>query len=190
MRRVFFFFLLLPLFLLASKKAYIVVGPECSGSVFISQVIAYVVGKDKVYKQHSAEFMNGEVGDDIVVLHCSLPTFNNHVFYDRAYFKKKFVGYDVYYILTTRDHNISATSKIRRFKESRGEVFKHEKRAREIMGEILINERAFVWSYETMVLLKESYFQKLYDFLDVDSNFFPLDLKDANSKYFKNRIGE
>jgi hypothetical protein len=169
---------------MSNKKAYIITGPESSGSVFISRVVSYVVGKDASYGQWDGYGMNGKIGDDIVCLHRSQPYANAETYYTLEQYQEDFSGYDIYFIVTTRDMHISAISKAKRFKRNQKEILENKKVSREILTRIMSsNEKSFVWSYETMLYLGEAYFKKLYEFLKVDSSFVPGDMKDGNKKY-------
>jgi hypothetical protein len=167
------------------KRAYIITGPESSGSVFVSQVISYVVGKDAVYKQWSGYGMNGSLGDDLIILHLSQPFLTPPQFCNLAKFREWFSGYDLYFIVTTRDIDIVKKSKRHRFGRSKSAANIHQDHSREILEEILRNEKSFIWNYETQVYLGKVYYQLLYDFLQVKTDFFPTDLYNANKKYIK-----
>ncbi|HLB52564.1 MAG TPA: hypothetical protein VJK48_02505 [Chlamydiales bacterium] len=178
--KLIFLFFSLTLFA-EQKKAYIISGPESSGSTFIARVIAHVVGKDPIYKEWSGRKWNGDLGDDVVILHLSQPA--GKEFYDLAWFQKTFADYDRYFILTTRDVNIIKTSKKKRFKRTKDNAISDQEMSKNILSDIIKNEKFFIWNFETQIYLKESYFQLLYDFLEVKSNFFPPDLTDANAKH-------
>lgn len=168
------------------KKVYIITGPEASGSRFIARVIAYVVGKDRKYKSWDGHGVNGEIGDDVLVVHHSQPAFRPAKFSPLERFQTLFKDYDRFFIITTRDQNIIRSSKRRQYRNSVEELKQHENRSKEIMTDIFLKERCFIWSYETQFYLKRAYFQKLYDFLGIQSDFYPSDLFDANQKYIKN----
>ncbi len=167
------------------KRAYIVTGPESSGSVFITRVISYVLGKDLFYKQSSGYGFNGNIGDDLVILHLSQPFCRPAQFCNLAKFHDMFGDYELYFILTTRDLNIINKSKKERFGGSALELEEHLDISREILGEIIRKEKYFIWNYETQIYLGAVYFELLYNFLQVKSNFLPGDLYDANEKYLK-----
>lgn len=167
----------------APKKAYIITGPESSGSVFIARVIAHVVGKDVQYKAWEGYKWNGKIGDDLVILHLSQPA--GKEFFDLAWFQKTFADYDRYFILTTRDVNVIKSSKKQRFKKSEKKAVLDQEKSKAILADIIQNEKYFIWNYETQIYLKESYFQSLYHFLGITSDFFPPDLSDANAKHLQ-----
>lgn len=169
----------------ADKHVYIVTGPESSGSIFISKVVSHVLGIDKQYRKKGLHRMYGKYGDDILVYHASLPRLLKAEFCNLRYYRSLFKQYKLHFIITTRDHSVSLKSKMNRFGRSKLECIEHEKKARRIIKEIIENEDHFIWSYETMILLKEAYFQELYKFLGVRSDFHPPDLFDGNEKYIR-----
>lgn len=181
---VFFCAMFFPLVGVAGgKKAYIITGPESSGSVFVSRVIAYVLGKDKFYKQWSGYGLNGKEGDDLLIFHLSQPSRSPPKFYNLSELRELFLGYELYFIVTTRDVNIVKKSKQHRFDRSESELEEHQKISRKILSEIIRNEKTFIWNYETQFYLGNSYYELLYEFLQVKTDFFPKDLFDANKKY-------
>lgn len=185
-RKIFTFLslLLIPTFFWGAKKAYIITGPESSGSVFIAQVIAHVTGKDSCYKDWSGYRWNGNLGDDLIIVHLSQPAGDKHdEFYPLSWFQETLKDYDRYFILTTRDVTIIKESKRHRFHCSSKKIKEHEALSKNILSEILLHEKCFIWNFETQIYLKEAYFQLLYDFLGISSSFFPYDLYDANKKY-------
>ncbi|MCH9630554.1 MAG: hypothetical protein S4CHLAM37_05550 [Chlamydiia bacterium] len=163
----------------SEKKAYIITGTESSGSMFISRVIAYVLGLSESWEGYG---MLGKPGDQTVVVHRSIP-YDSGSFMALNDYKKLLEDYKFYFIVCTRDMKISCLSAKRRFKRSASEVQSHHLKAKEILSEILNKEEAFIWSYETQLLLKEAYYQKLYEFLEVESDYLPPHLFDANDKY-------
>jgi len=170
---------------LKHKKAYIITGLESTGSVFISQVIAYVVGNDVNYKQWSGYGLNGQIDDDIVVLHRSQP-YGRLNFLTREDAHDLFPNHELYFIICTRDLTIESLSIKRRFNRSEKEISQIIRpTAKKILQDIIQNEKYLIWNYETQQFLKETYFQILYDFLEVESDFIPPNLYDANKKYIK-----
>lgn len=168
----------------SEKRAYIITGPESSGSQFISRVISYVVGKDKRYKSWSGEGFNGQACDDIIVLHKSQPYSSEGKYLSLKDFEYMFKGYKKYFIITTRDKNIIDLSKKRRFcKKDKKQLEMEFFRSRKLLGEIIEKRPCFIWSYETFLYLGQPYLKKLYEFLEVDSDFFPSDVFNGNKKY-------
>lgn len=166
------------------KRAYIITGPESSGSRFIARVISYVVGKDRHYRDWDGYKINGKIGDDLLVIHLSQPS-GPMQFHSLNRFKEMLSGYSLYFIITTRDQNIIQRSKIKNHHNSAETAKAHKIKSQQILGEILQNEQCFIWNFETQIYLEKVYFQKLYDFLQISSDFFPPDLLDANKKYMK-----
>lgn len=169
-----------------TKKAYIITGPCSSGSIFIARVISYAVGKDAHYKQWDGFGLNGTIGDDILVMHRSQPYgAETKKFITRAQFHTMFPGYKLYFIIPTRDQNIQSKSTKRRFDWTKEERKQFEPKAQTILKDIIRNENCFIWSYEAQCYLKKPYFEMLYKFLEIESDFFPADLKDFNKKHIK-----
>ena len=167
-----------------TKKAYIITGPESSGSAFISRVIAYVVGKDSQYRQWSGFGLNGKIEDSTVILHRSQPTgLLEQKFTTKQEFHDMFPDYQLYFIITTRDQTIQNLSAERRFNRT-PELLQT---AQKIVADLLATENCFIWSYETQQFLKQAYFLQLYKFLEIKSDFYPYDLKDANKPYIRGR---
>ena len=168
------------------KKAFIITGPESSGSVYISRIISWVVNKDKVYGDWNGYGMNGRVGDKIVCLHRSQPFGKDKRFFSLSEFESLLNGYDIYFIIATRDGSISNRSKKKRFKHTVEEMKAHRVRSKKIIKEILESKhRSFIWNYETFMYLQEVYLKELYEFLGTKKRFSPGDIRDANIKYLK-----
>jgi len=169
-----------------NKKAYIITGPESSGSVYISKIISWVVDKDKAYGDCDGYGMNGKVGDKIVCLHRSQPFGKDKRFFSLSEFESLFKGYDIYFIVTTRDGSISNRSKKKRFKHTIKEMKTHRAKSKKIIKEILESEhKSFIWNYETFMYLQKVYLNELYNFLGTKKSFPLNDIKDANIKYLK-----
>ncbi len=170
------------------KTGCIVVGPESSGSVFIARVVSYVIGHCQAFGDWDGYGFNDDIGADKLVLHRSVP-------YDRprrfptgaAHLLEPFQGYDdVRIILTSRDKTISTFSKIRRFEGGTKLARMDFATAHPLFTELLDRDDVFVWNYETMVLFGQPYFNRLYRFLRVQSDFCP-DVVDANNSYVGRR---
>ena len=167
--------------------AYIITGPECSGSSFIAQVVAHACGVDSVFQQWDGRGQLGEIGDKIIILHRSQPYGPECDFISLREFEGMYEGYELRFILTTRDRSISAVSNSKRRNRTPELQAEHEQRALTIMREIMASDhRFFVWSYETFMFLRHSYLQQLYlTFVETDTPFYPPDcsIVDANKKY-------
>jgi hypothetical protein len=179
------------------KKAYIITGPESSGSVYISKIIAYVLGETKdmnewggygfCKKQKIDENTINET-NDIIILHRSQPYLQHDKYCDLNEFKELFKDYELFFILCTRYHVISNHSKKHRFQRTEEELVDNYDISKKILTEITKKERFFIWNYETMLYLNESYFDLLYNFLEIntENRYYPTDIFDGNSKYIKN----
>lgn len=180
------------------KKAYIITGAESSGGRFIARVIAYVLGKDKEYKSWNGVGFLEKPRDtlapilDVVILHRSQPfgfVRNKKKGKEAKYsplklFQEKFREYELNFIITTRDSTIINESRISRHKRNEEKLDVDHLKVKRILSDIIKNERCFIWNYETQNSLGHVYFQQLYDFLGVKTDFFPPDLFDANRKYY------
>ena len=166
------------------KKAFIITGPECSGSVFISQVIANCLGATKNINDWNGFGRCKSIVPNIEVLHRSQPS-GPFKYTTLKEFKNEYRGAKLYFILTTRYHEFSNLSKIRRFKRCKQDIEFNMAHSKLILSEIIKSkEKYFIWNYETMLYLNENYFDILYDFLEVSKRNYPK-IKDGNIKYFK-----
>ena len=178
-------------------KAYIITGPESSGSVFISKIIAYVLKQTKNINDWNGYGYCNNKGpismNDIIIYHISQPSAaakEYKWFTDLHRLKKMFKNYNLHFILCTRYHNISNISKAKKYKKPCKKLKKDLDRSRNILSEIILKEKYFIWNYETMLYLKNIYFQTLYKFLDTKSTFFPNNLIDGNKPYIKEEYAE
>jgi len=170
------------------KKAFVITGPESSGSVYISKIIAHVVGKSS-FGDWPGYGLCGQIGDDIVVLHRSQPFMEWNKYFTLDQFKEMFDGYQIYFICTTRDITISNISKVNRFGRNQQACAENLQKSRSIVAEILANqELSIIWSYETFIYLGPAYLEILYRFLNVRSNFYPDNIIDGNTKYLPNSV--
>ena len=102
--------------------------------------------------------------------------------------KKIFNQYDqIKFIIATRDISASILSRIERFGGNLKGYQKDNSRAKKLFAKIIKNEDFFIWNYETMLALENIYFQQLYKWLSIKSDFIP-ELKDGNKKYFNLNI--
>ena len=167
------------------KTCWVICGPESSGSVLIAKTISHAVGASNHFSGYSGYGYNGEIGIDNLVLHRSIPFLRpkktHHDLLDEIALLKQHY-HIINYILTTRDPLISIISKSNRFGGSLAEGREDIELARDFFVSVCQEPTCFVWSYETMQLLGKAYFQRLYEFFNIDSEFVPA-IKDANSKY-------
>lgn len=149
-----------------------VVGPESSGSRLISRIVAHVLGVRDFEAWDGAGCRSGPVHR---VWHESLPAGDVPAFpdIDRMIAEHR-DGYEIVFVLATRDITISEGSRIERFSKPLTQVREESRRARDIMQALMRSEwKTFVWSYETFMFLGIDYLKRLYDFLDVRSDFIP-----------------
>ena len=172
------------------KKAYIITGPESSGSVYISKIIAYVLGETKDMNEWGGYGFckkNEPGNNDIIILHRSQPYLQHDKYCDLNEFKEMFKDYELFFILCTRYHMISNHSKKNRFQRTEEDLLDNYDISKKILGEITKTEKFFIWNYETMLYLNESYFDLLYNFLEIktENRYYPTDIFDGNIKYIK-----
>jgi hypothetical protein len=90
----------------------------------------------------------------------------------------------IQFVITTRDVSIVDRSKRRRFNRSEHLCRDNRNRSRQFIGSIIQKKLPhFIFSYETLVYLREDYLRHLYGFLGVQSGFLPPDLFDGNARY-------
>jgi hypothetical protein len=168
-----------------TKTCWIVCGPESSGSVLIAKTISHAIGASSQFSDYSGYGYNGEIGIDNLVLHRSIPFLrpkkNHHDLQAEIDELKQSYGV-INYILTTREPLVSIISKTNRFGGDIDEGQRDLDDARDFFLSISREPTCFIWSYETMLLLGAGYFECLYRFFDVSSDFVPT-VRDANKKY-------
>jgi hypothetical protein len=165
------------------KKAFVILGYESSGSVFTAKVISHVLGKCRHFGQWHGYGFNGQPGDDIVILHRSIPFMRPKLWHDEpAEIFNIFEGYEVRFVICTRDLTISQRSRVKRFGGTEEDYQADSQRATELFLKIIDKHDCYVFSYETMVALGLGYFKILYKWLNVESEFSPK-IEDGNSPY-------
>ena len=97
------------------KNAWVICGPESSGSVFLAKTISFAVQHCKFFGQYSGYGYNSKKLCENLVLHRSIPykrpkQFQNALMKEIDKFKKEYEK--VNFILTTRDQSCSIQSKI------------------------------------------------------------------------------
>jgi hypothetical protein len=168
-----------------SKKIFIITGPESSGSVFISQVIANYVGATKNIDDWNGYGYCKSLKPNIKILHRSQPFQSENKYFTLKQFKEEFKGMELYFILTTRYHEFSNLSKKKRFNRSNKDIDNNMSQSKLILSEIIkSNEKYIIWNYETMLYLNEVYFDLLYDFVEGINKHYPK-VKDGNINYMK-----
>ena len=173
-----------------ARRGYLIVGPESSGSVFISRVISRVVGACEHFGQWNGHGFHASADGRILLLHRSLPYQRPKRFDTAEQLLAPFTGCDTLkVVLCTRDPTISLLSKQRRFGDDpAAEGAADLARAVPVFAELLRRADSLIWSYETMLLLGNEAFALLYDWLGVESSFLP-DVIDANRAYLRDPPG-
>lgn len=173
------------------QQLVVVTGFPSSGSVFGAQVVSYVLGKCTHFGQWSGYGWNGKHGDDLVIVHHSMPyELNPKKWWPEMLTElREFAGYEVRWLICTRDLSISRASRLLRWGGKISEYYRDDLKAKKIFARLLQDETVFVLSYESAMSLGDAYYRTLYDWLQVDSKFSP-PTHDANAKYVKNRLGK
>ena len=168
------------------KKAYVILGFEGSGSMFIARTISLVVGSSTWGAKWNGYGFNKELGGDNLVFHRSVPYNRPKEWHDEPDEIKKILHeYDkIKFIIATRDLSASILSRVERFNGNVKNYQDDNLRARKFFSKIIDKEDTFIWSYETMLSLQKIYFKQLYKWLSIESSYIP-ELKDGNKKYFK-----
>lgn len=175
------------------EKCIFIIGPESSGSTLIAKIISTALNGDTGWNGRGFNCCNNWECDrnndftkpcsevEHLVCHRSLPFGENPEWPQIEQWKDL---YDATFIICTRDASISSQSVLDRMKRSNNERLQNQKRAITIIKEIISSDsNSFVWSYETFMLLQETYLKQLYNFLEIDNNYFPKSIIDANTKY-------
>lgn len=165
---------------MADKACVFVIGPESSGSKMVARIAADALGVAKYGDWDGTGWCDGPAN---IVCHRSLPYGDPPQFPDvDAWIAEYGPRYELYFILATRDLNISELSRGRRFHKPAGQLAAESARAHAIMESIIRSEhRWFIWSYESFMFLRKCYLDQLYAFLGVRSDFMP-ELRDGNRK--------
>lgn len=169
------------------KDLLVITGFESSGSVFTARIASFALGKCKKFGDWHGYGWNGRIGDDLVIIHRSMPYGRNPKRWHED-LKKEIEGINSYrksFVICTRDLSISKLSRIRRFGGSFQSYSDDDIVARSIFAKLMSSERTFIFSFESAVCLGDSYYQKFYEWLGVNSDFSP-PLFDANEPYILN----
>lgn len=147
----------------SKRVVYIVTGPESTGSTLIAQIIACSLNLTHSLQDWNGRGQIGEMGENFIVLHRSQPS-KTCGFISLSQFEDMFPGYELKFVLCTRDRNVSAASNFSRRGKASSLQNEEVERALSIMNDIMSSRHPFyVWSYETFMLLKNSYLKSLYD---------------------------
>ncbi|GAB5561333.1 MAG: hypothetical protein SynsKO_29800 [Synoicihabitans sp.] len=159
--------------------------------MLLAKTISFATGHCRFFGQYSGYGYNSEIPCENLVLHRSIPyqrpkRFQESLADEIATFSESYEQLN--YILTTRDKNCSILSKIRRFGGSKKEAEQDYSIASPFFEKLVSDDDCFIWSYETMLLLRKSYFYRMYRHFGIQSDFVP-DLVDGNARYIKGRWG-
>jgi hypothetical protein len=170
------------------RVAIIVTGPECSGSTYIAQILAYSMDLDPTFQGWNGRGQIGALGDPCIVLHRSQPN-KAHGFIPLAQFESMFPGYELKFVLCTRDRTVSAMSNLARRGKDAEIQASEEAEALRIMLDVMNSRHSFyIWSYETFMFLKSAYLNVLFAsfirpmrHIDIDEST----IIDGNVKFIK-----
>ncbi len=166
---------------MSNKRFILVTGPESTGSRLIARTIATAIG---ICNFEEWDGHGDRKSETDFVMHRSLPHNDPPNWIDIDEIKNGVAkDYTFYVIFCTRDIHIIARSKVFRFIKSNKVIQLEARNAKTIISDHL-NNNSFIWSYETFMYLKEAYLQRLYQFLDIKSEFMP-SIEDGNQKYIK-----
>lgn len=183
------------------RRCVFVVGPESSGSMLTAKIVAHVLNvrlyglwNPPVGWSHS-DLPRGRVSDAVhsrvvesgidAVCHRSLPYGRDGDMYpDLDRWCSMNGDAHIQFVITTRDISIVDRSKRRRFNRSEQMCRENRHASRQFIGSVIQKKLPyFIFSYETLVYLREDYLRQLYGFLGVESGFVPPDLFDGNERY-------
>jgi len=155
-----------------AKYTIFVVGPESSGSTYLSKLINRYLGYD--------EWDGKNFNEAGTICHNSIP--NNGEFPSL----KEWISYkNPVFIWCVRDMTISEVSRFRRWGER--EYKKDTHQAKIILSELKrTGLPLFLFSYEGLCAYKDIYLDYFYDWLDKyakSKRLYPNDIKDGNNKY-------
>jgi hypothetical protein len=175
------------------KKCIFVVGLVGSGSTHIAKVISGALGNKSNWNGRGFNCCNDAFCDEEsdfllphkpvkeLVCHRSFPFGNKWP--DVAGWIKQ---YDCYFVICTRDRTISEKSRVLKHNRTIVEARKQTGKARELIKYIInSDQKYFMWSYETFMLLEDEYLRLLFGFLGIKKENTKLHLRDANLKYIK-----
>jgi len=169
------------------KNAVVILGYESSGSVFISKVVSHVLGKCDSFGEWNGYGFNGEIGDQLVILHRSIPYGRPKRWHDNPEeIKEIFADYELRFIICTRDPTISQLSRIQRFGGSFSVYIGDTSRATSLFAKVMGKYSFYIWNFETMLTLGNFYFDDLYKWLDIESEFYP-NVENANRPYINTK---
>ena len=158
----------------------IVTGHESSGSQLVARVCSHVLGLADFSEGKDAIWTgNGTIG----VSHRSLPRLLPAEFPDVASELRDRARHGhIKLVICTRDRSLSELSRMKRFHKPPAQVTRESMHAQEMLGELMSEfPDHHCFSYESAAFLGKPYFDDLYRYLGVESEFAP-PFRDANSK--------
>ena len=172
------------------RKIIIITGREGTGSTFITRVLYN--GITNKFNWSGSGLSSDNIKEKIIINNQEIILFDrtqpcNTVDYytELSEFKNKYKNDDIYFIITTRYNIFSNITNSNRFNRTEQQNQDNSEKCKKIIRDIIKTEKYFIWNYETMLFLKEIYFETLYKFLELDLNYIPNKIKDGNLKYIK-----
>ncbi len=176
------------------QKCIFITGPESSGSTLIAKLLSEVLGNPtwsgrgfNCCDDGQCDAENGYVKPckpvNPLVCHRSLPF--KHYWPPIEEWKD---AYDGKYVICTRDKNVSQISQLKRFDWKDEDILNNEEqRVLELLDDLINDKKSltFIWSYETYVLLGQTYLYLLADFLEIPHDRFKevIPPRNENRKY-------
>jgi hypothetical protein len=168
------------------RKVIYIIGCEKSGSKFISRIVAHVLGACEYENWDGVGLCDSK--NNCIVAHFSQPHCNPPEYSDIKSIENQYKDDDLRFVITTRDITISENSRLETWwfhkHKTKENVAKESNEAKKIIEYILTNHDYFIWSYETMNYLRQSYLEVLYKWLGVTSKAH-FKIIDGNKKYIK-----
>jgi|SaaInlStandDraft_6_1057023.scaffolds.fasta_scaffold01242_16 hypothetical protein len=172
------------------RKIIIITGREGTGSTFLSRTLYNGITNrfDWSGSGLSSDNINEKIifnNQEIILFHRTQPCNTVDYFTELDDLKKKYKNDDIYFIITTRYNIITNITNSNRFNRTDLQNQDNSKKCKKIIGDIIKKEKYFIWNYETMLFLKEIYFEMLYNFLELELDYIPNKIEDGNLKYIK-----
>lgn len=179
------------------RKTIFITGPESSGSTFIARAVNKCFYTASLWNGRGFNCCNNRQCDsknyylypclsyDPVICHRSIPFGKQNKQVPPV---KKWA--EIYpnslFVFCTRDPVIMKKSSNKKSGQEDTTSEQWIRKAESVLKDCP-EDRLFIFSYESMLLLKEFYISRLYDFLDIpeEKRYMPADIKNGNAKYIK-----
>lgn len=162
-----------------------VIGTESSGSKLAGKILAHALGICPYGTWNGSGWATGSQSPRRLC-HRSQPYGAEGAFSDIAQWNEENRGFDIRYVICTRDVKISQRSRRERWPKRPSSLLDEQTaRARAIIREVMQTCSYTIWSYETFMFLGGDYLRELYRYLGIESTFMPPDILDANAKHVR-----